>query len=157
MAVSDFQTMMLPFLNFAQDKKEHSLSEIATLLANYYNLSADDIEERVPSGQQTKLNNRISWICTHFKKAKLVEYTKRGHFKITSRGLDLLQQNLNKIDLKVLQQYPEFVEFRTVRQKENISDNALKTEIETSKTPEELLDESYQAAGLYAENDHGHQ
>jgi restriction system protein len=142
MAVPDFQTMMLPFLQVAQDQQEHSLREITAAMAKYYNLTIDDVEERVPSGQQTKLNNRVSWISTYFKKAGIVENPKRGYFKITARGLSLLNQNLTRIDLKVLQQFPEFVEFRTSKS-ETTNNLAIETIVEESQTPEEALETAY--------------
>jgi restriction system protein len=150
MSVPDFQPMMLPFLRFSQDQKEHSLQEVKMLLIDYYQLSNDDVEELVPSGRQTRLNNRVSWISTFFKKAKLIEQTKRGFYKITPRGNQLLMQNPKRIDMKVLQQYPEFVEFRTSKNGKNkkaqIEIIAEQTEItaEQSKTPEESLEIAYQ-------------
>ncbi len=71
MPVPDFQTMMLPFLNLAQDQEEHSTSDVIIFLADYYKLSEEEIAEQIPSGYQTKLNNRISWIFAHLQKAGL--------------------------------------------------------------------------------------
>jgi restriction system protein len=142
MAVPDFQTMMLPFLRLTQDQQEHSLREIANSLVKHYNLTLEDTEERVPSGVQTKLDNRVSWISTYFKKTGVVEYTKRGHFKITNRGLDLLNQNLTKIDLKVLQQFPEFAEFRSPKNKK-VKNHPVQILTEESETPEESLETAY--------------
>jgi len=144
MAVPDFQTMMLPFLRSAQDQKEHSSREVATLLANYYNLSTNDIEERVPSGQQTKLNNRISWIFAHLQKAGIIEKTRRGFYKITSRGIELLEQNPEKITLKTLKQFPEYLDFWKPKKSSEIEEKFINGELETSATPEESLALSYQ-------------
>lgn len=62
MAVPDFQTMMLPFLDFAKDAKEHSNTEVSSFLASHFNLSEEDLAERIPSGLETKLKNRVSRI-----------------------------------------------------------------------------------------------
>ena len=51
------------------------------------------------------------------EKAKLLEVPKRGYAKITERGLELLQQQPEKIDRKFLLQYPEFVEFQQIEKK----------------------------------------
>ena len=59
MAIPDFQTMMLPLLRFAQDRDEISTRGVIPFLTNYYNLTEDDISEQIPSGNQTKLKNRI--------------------------------------------------------------------------------------------------
>ena len=44
-----------------------------------------------------------------FVQAKVLQATRRGHFQITDRGRQLLQQNHPQITNKVLRQYPEFV------------------------------------------------
>jgi restriction system protein len=145
MAVPDFQTMMLPFLEIMGDEKEHSFSEMSNVLARLYNLSDSEVSELVPSGRQTRLMNRIYWISTHFKKALLIEPTRRGAFRITSRGSELLGKKLANIDLKTLQTFPEYVEFKNKRNgtpaaKEVSSD----PQLVESKTPDELLFEAYQ-------------
>ena len=87
MAIPDFQKFFYPVLKFISDKKEHSLDEIRELLTNYFSLTNEDKAERVPSGIQTKFDNRIYWTKSYFNKAKIIESTKRSHFKITDRGL----------------------------------------------------------------------
>ncbi|HEY0659020.1 MAG TPA: restriction endonuclease [Pyrinomonadaceae bacterium] len=144
MSVPDFQTMMLPFLQFSEDQKEHALKEVKMFLIDYYNLSNEDIEELVPSGQQTRLDNRISWISTFFKKAKIIEQTKRGFYKTTVRGIQLLKQNPNRIDMKVLQQFPEFVEFRTSKNNKIKKVQVEEVISEQIITPEESLEIAYQ-------------
>ena len=38
MAIPDFQTIMLPFLKFAGDGKEHAKHEVVDKLADYFRL-----------------------------------------------------------------------------------------------------------------------
>lgn len=146
MAIPDFQTMMLPLLSFANDEAEISTKEAISFLSQYYNLSEEEISERIPSGYQTKLYNRVSWILVHLERAKLIEKTRRGFYKIATRGLNLLNKNPEKIDIKTLNQFPEYVEFKnTKRNKEKTTEsiNSTEDENELVKTPEENLDESY--------------
>jgi restriction system protein len=118
MTVPDFQSLMLPLLKFLGDKQEHSLREAIESLADDFNLSEEDRKELLPSGQQSIFHNRVGWARTYMKKAGLVESTKRGYFKIAPRGLEVLGQNLQRVDVKFLNQYPEFVEFHTAKRKE---------------------------------------
>ena len=83
MAVPDFQAFFYPILRYSCDKLEHSLSEIKTYLTDYFSLSEKDKSEKVPSGSQSKFDNRIYWTKTYFIKAKLIAPTKRAHFQIT--------------------------------------------------------------------------
>jgi restriction system protein len=111
MAIPDYQTIMLPFLKFAVDGKEHSKREAFDKLANFFNLSESELRELLPSGKQELFDNRLGWTSTHLKKAGLITSTRRGYFCITERGRELLKQNPSKIDVKLLKQYPEFREF----------------------------------------------
>ncbi|HVF47309.1 MAG TPA: restriction endonuclease [Pyrinomonadaceae bacterium] len=148
MAVPDFQTMMLPFLRFLSDRQEHAYGELATLLAEQYRLSQDERAEMVPSGKQTRLINRVHWISTYFKKAQLVQTASRGTFRITARGLELLSRNPQKIDMKTLEEYPEYIAFRNQKNRKlekSAGDHEPAQEVEwvESKTPDEILDGSY--------------
>jgi restriction system protein len=106
MPVPDFQSMMLPFLQYAADGNEHELSAVTEHIADYFNLTSEDREEMVPSGNQTRLGNRVGWCRTHLKQAGLIEYVKRGVFRITELGMQVLTQKPLVINLKFLNQYP---------------------------------------------------
>ncbi len=143
MAVPDFQTIMLPLIQMMSDGQEYSLTQMIDYLGKKFNLSEKDITERIPSGRQTKFYNRVAWATTHLKKAIVIENTKRGVFRITQRGSDLLAENLAKIDLSVLRKYPEFVEFRNQNRLNEPKTITVEPALESSKTPDELLYESY--------------
>ena len=147
MAVPDFQTMMLPFLSFLRDRQKHGYSEVANLLAEHFGLSTDDRNEMVPSGKQTRLINRVHWVSTYFKKARLIESADRGTFQISERGLELLGRNISRIDMKTLDEYPEYVAFRNQKNRKQglVDENPAVAETESvdSKTPDEVLDDSY--------------
>lgn len=93
MAIPDYQSIMLPFLKLAGDKAEHSLREANDILAQEFQLTDDEKKELLPSGQQEVFLNRVGWARTYLKKSGLVNSTRRGYFKITDKGLDVLKQN----------------------------------------------------------------
>lgn len=144
MSVPDFQTMMLPILRLAQENVEISVPTITPQLAGLYNLTDAEKAERVPSGQQTKLTNRISWVFAHFQKAGLLKKQKRGVYEMTARGKELLEQNPEKINLKTLRQFPEYSDFYKPQKSNESTNTFLESEIETAVTPEESLETSYQ-------------
>jgi len=143
MSVPDFQTMMLPFLRFAQNQVEVSTREVIPFLTNHYNLSEEEVTEQIPSGYQTKLSNRVSWIFAHLRKAGVIEKTRRGFYKITVRGNELLKQNPERIDLKTLKQFPEYAEFWKPK-KSTTAETFTINAAESSITPEESLETAYQ-------------
>lgn len=115
MAIPDYQNIMLPLLKFLADKKEHSVREAIDFLSIQFKLDEKEKKELLPSGQQSIFDNRVGWARTYLKNASFLESTKRGFVNITNRGLETLNKNLEKIDVKFLRQYPEFIEFTAIR------------------------------------------
>jgi restriction system protein len=143
MAIPDYQTIMLPLLKFAADNQEHSLREAVDYLADEFELSEEERKEMLPSGTQRLFNNRVAWALTYIRKAVLVESPKRGIFKITDRGQQVISQGLEKIDNKFLIQFPEFVEFKSIK-KEPAKKTFIPTKEIDDTNPEETLESAYQ-------------
>ena len=96
----------------------------------------------LPSGQQAIFDNRVGWARTYIKKAGLIEPTRRGFFRITDRGLQVLKQEPAKIDIKFRKQFEEFKEFRAIRPRKSAGEK--ESEEEPDTTPEEALASAYQ-------------
>ena len=142
MSIPDYQSIMLPLLEFSGDEKEHSLQDSYEQMALKFGLSEDDRKELLPSGRQSTFENRVSWARTYLKKAGLLETSKRGHCRITPRGIDVLKEKLPRIDVSYLKQFSEFNEFRKVRDERDAKSES--AEIVESGTPEETFEEAYQ-------------
>jgi len=136
---------MLPLLQTAADGAEHIQHEINTKLAEFYQLTDAERSEMLPSAKQARFDNRVGWARSYLQKAGLMESTGRARFRITPRGLDVLKKNPKRIDMKFLQQFPEYMELKNdVR---GIEEHSTDTSVETDKqtqTPEERLESSYQ-------------
>src|SRR6266446_2992791 len=102
MAVPDFQSLMLPLLRIAMDGREHSLADARNLLATEFNLSAADQDELLPSGRQSRFGNRVAWAKVYLQQAGLLLSPRRGHFRISDRGRELLKTPPARIDIKFL-------------------------------------------------------
>jgi len=144
-AIPDFQSFFKPLLEIAADGQEHSLKEAREKIAEKFQLSEEDLSELLPSGNQRKFDNRVAWAKAYFVQAKVLETTRRGHFKITERGKKLLSQGHERIDVKILNQYSEFVEFHSVSKKEKAAPENDVLEANTVETPEEVLQKAYQS------------
>mgnify|MGYP000983046036 CR=1 FL=1 len=142
MAIPDFQSIMLPVLKFAGDGKEHSLRETIEALAEEFALTNDERNELLPSGQQATFDNRVSWSRTFLQKAGLLEATRRGYYRLTQRGQQVLDQNPQRITTAFLKQFPEFVEFQTPKRHKTEAPAAIETTDE-DQTPEETIEEAY--------------
>ncbi|OPY50738.1 MAG: Restriction endonuclease [Methanosaeta sp. PtaU1.Bin112] len=147
MPVPDFQSFMLPLLKFAADHEEHTKSDASDALALHFNIVDADRKEMLPSGRQTRFNNRIAWAIVYLRKAKFLESTRRGRFKITDRGFEILKSNPPRIDAKYLMQHgdAEFKEFhQPSRRNGNQSEEHDDADAEVVRTPREVMDAGYQ-------------
>jgi len=106
---------MLPLLKLAADGQPHSLAEAREALGAAFKLTQAERDELLPSGNQSKFSNRVAWAKSYLQQAGLLLSPKRGHFQLTERGAAVLKAPPSRIDIKFLDQYPEFVEFRTPR------------------------------------------
>jgi restriction system protein len=146
MSIPDFQTVMLPLLELAQDGQAYKLSEAIDLLANRFNLTSAERQELLPSGKQARFNNRVGWACTHMRKAGLLVYPSWGKFTISQRGLTLLSSKPDRITTKKLKEFPEYLDFIGVTANSDVSgDSSLDSTLTNiEQTPDEAVDSIYQ-------------
>jgi restriction system protein len=97
MSVPDYQTLMLPVLSAAATG-EVRIGDAVDQIAEQLALTPEDRAVLLPSGKQTLLSNRVHWAKTYLMKAGLVESTRRGHFRITARGEQVVASRPAHID-----------------------------------------------------------
>lgn len=132
--IPDFQSLMLPVLNAAQHG-EVRIGAVVETLADAFALTSQQRAHLLPSGKQSTFANRVHWAKSYLGKGGLIEATKRGHFKATERGIDLLKNPPPKINIGFLNQYPEFKQFKGTRE---TNSNALEEQNNSSPlTPDE--------------------
>ncbi|MDB6040118.1 MAG: Restriction endonuclease [Verrucomicrobiales bacterium] len=133
---------MRPLLECLRDGKEHSVRETLNLLSKHFRLTDAEKGQLLPSGRQEIFTNRVAWAKTHLRMAGLVEGTGRGLFKITNRGEEVLRESLGRIDLRVLQKQPGYLEARG-RSKEKTTSKTGTDEQATEQTPAESIENAY--------------
>jgi restriction system protein len=141
MSVPDFQSMMFPLLEIFSDQKEHSIQETAEFLAKKYKLTDEELNELLPSGKQTRFQNRVGWSRTYLAKAKLIQPTRRSYYQITARGQEVLKSKVSRIDMKYLEQFPEYITFKEKESTPKLPKSS--RQVEQDKTPEEVLEDAY--------------
>ena len=108
--VPDYQSLMLPVLRAAA-AGERRIGAVVQSLAEELGLSEAARAALLASGRQTIFANRVHWAKTYLAKAGLVEATKRGHFRLTQRGADVLAASPERIDKRFLSRFEEFRQF----------------------------------------------
>ncbi len=143
MAIPDYQTLMLPLLKIAGDRQEHAIRDCIDTLSSEYELTEEERGELLESGQQTIMANRVSWACTYLKKAGLLESTRRAFFRITPRGSEVLSHPPSNINNRFLEQFPEYLEFRSPRSNDEPASTTSDGGTDKEKTPQEEIEEAY--------------
>ncbi|MEZ6140982.1 MAG: winged helix-turn-helix domain-containing protein [Zavarzinella sp.] len=113
MPIPDYQSIMLPLLRLTSDGNTHSFRSTIDKLAEEYSLTTEERNELLPSGKQPTFDNRVGWARTYMTKAGLLFAPKKGLIQITPRGTQVLNQNPTLINVPFLEQFDEFIAFRT--------------------------------------------
>lgn len=145
MAIPDYQTLMLPLLRFAADGIDHTTREAVDELATEFQLTPAERIELLASGQQAIFNNRVGWANSYLKKAGLLESPRRGALRISERGKQVLSNKPARIDIKFLEQFPEFIEFRDSSRNSREAEEIKSVAATTEQTPEEALELAHQS------------
>ncbi|MCX2934939.1 restriction endonuclease [Mycobacterium sp. CVI_P3] len=111
MTIPDYQTLLRPVLASLGDGQVHRSRDVIDSIADELNLSPEERAARVPSGQK-RIDNRVAWTITYLNQAGLIERPGRGLVKISEEGRSALDKYPQRIDNKILEAYPAFIEFR---------------------------------------------
>lgn len=115
------------------------MAELRAAIAAELQLSPDDVAQKLPSGVQTVFANRVAWSAVYLTKAGALGRLKRGVFKMTGRGKELLALGLPRLTVQHLSKYPEFVAFHKGSQTP-VVDPQIRPD---NRTPEEQLASAY--------------
>lgn len=141
MAIPDFQSVFLPLLKACADGKEHTKQELLPMLAKQFGLTGAELSVKLASGKQGMFDNRVGWAKSHLKQAGLLENLRRGVFRITSRGLQVLDEAPANLNVRYLKRFPEFVVFNAGKPRDE--SKLVESATVNSETPDELIAGGY--------------
>ena len=154
MPIPDFQSIMLPALELAAGRDTMRLKDAEPVLADEFNLSEEERQEKIPSQRQRRFYNRVSWAMGHLSYAGLLTKPATGIYQITEEGKKVLEEKPDRIDISFLERYPRYQEFRsgggrTSRPEAKASEESE----EETLSPDERIDLAHNelAAGLKQE------
>jgi len=136
---------MLPLLMVLSNVESATPRECIKYLADKFELSEADLRMLLPSGKQSIFANRVHWAKTYLLKADLIENKSRGVWSISESGRKVLENSsLDRIDLKYLMKFDKVRAFRNLNEEnKNVLVNNISLLLDSSKSPRELLEESY--------------
>jgi restriction system protein len=140
--IPPFQELMLPIMKMFDTSGPESIANRTFMkeLADQFQLTVADRQELLASGTQSRFENRVYWALVHLRRAGLIESTGRGLNRITERGRQILRTQPSRIDLKLLNQFPEFREFRGAKPDH---DSPEQETVETVTSPKERIDSAF--------------
>jgi restriction system protein len=141
-AIPDFQSVMLPFLETLQDGKERTMRELTEQLALRFKLTEEERQEHLPSGPQSLFYNRVAWAKTHLKNAGLIHNPVRGKVSLSKAGQNVLLQKPSIVNCKFLKQFPSYLKF-IGHALDPDGEGREETVTESTQTPLELMDASF--------------
>lgn len=99
----------------------------------------------LPSGNEAIFTNRIKWAVKHLTEAGLILRPERGRFVLSERGKKVLQDNPERVDMTVLQQFSEYQEFRSRKREkpDEKSATVVSDEVSPSEAVGRLVEDSY--------------
>ena len=133
MAVPTLDDLHRPVLEIANSSSRRlSRKEFVERLTDVFSLTDDDLLDMLPSGGQTRIENRTNWAITDLKKAGLMDNPVRNQWEITQQGRDFLTDQQGVIRLADLENlWPES------REAPNVS--APNTSVGVDITPDEQM------------------
>jgi restriction system protein len=145
MAIPDYESLMLPLLSKLSDGQTHVLKDVMAELADAFELTPDERAQLLPSGGTLTFASRVGWAKTYLKKAGLVQQPKRGLVQISAQGQASLASAPERIDVKFLEQFASFLEFRNASKERPAALAAGEvTRLPDDLTPDEVMETAYQ-------------
>lgn len=142
--IPNYQKFMRPFLEIANAAGgcEVKLRNVINQIADNFQLTEEERQERLPSGKQAVLDNRIGWAKTYLTKVGLLEVTRRAHLVITERGQNAISSPNTVVDNQYLKQFDEFIAFKDQKNGQpELGESSQSVREET--TPDEVLRAAY--------------
>lgn len=145
MAIPDFQSLMLPLLRLFGEGNTN-VAQCLLSLQKEFHISDEEAAELNPSGTMTTFANRTHWARTYLSKAGLLTSPSRNRHIITDDGRKLIASGLTRIDMKTLEQFQKYTDWREkddLTREKNTNDTTAVTPDQPKETPEERIEREH--------------
>lgn len=147
MAVPKFEEFFRDYLDALADGATHSNSDVKERISAAREMSAEDLQQLLPSGRETVFANRVSWASIYLNKAGLIERVARGKYAITPEGKRLQENPDIAINTNYLLRYPSFAAFQNKTASDTVSPSPVPMEAQTDEetsTPQDTIKTAFQ-------------
>ncbi len=141
--VPQFEKFLYPFLFFLKDG-DLTIKEMREKIADYFELSDEDLQTRTKSGKVTQFNDRIGWARQYFRRALLIDIPKNGTYSLTAKGKDFLKKHPDSISIDDLMEIPEYAAYNVSHKPREGKSVSIEDAILTPEAQLEQVYKSYQ-------------
>ncbi len=145
MTIPRYDEIMRHALDLLKDGNEKRPKLLEKPLAGHFSLTEEELSQMYSSGNGPVFLDRISWALSYLNMAGLVTRPKRGHYRISESGLDLLSkpEKIKKyVQLKIKERELQKKKAELTTKESELTESIA---AETSDlTPQERLYESYE-------------
>ncbi len=137
---------MRPLIEAHSDGNEHVNRDLVIQLADQFGLTEEERREMLPSGRAKLFDNRVGWAKSHVAQAGLLASPRRAISTITERGRQVLKDHPQRIDLRTLNEFEEYREFRNRKREPGLDgEECIIPDVASEEAPpEEVLEIAYQ-------------
>ena len=129
------------------------MSSVLPAIIAEFSLTSDEVEELIPSGRMTTLQSRAHWARTYLSKAGLLTSPARNRHVITDAGRKLLASGVARIDMKTLEQFADYRNWRALEatSEKDVTVDLAQTSLAHSETvlsvqtPDERIEHDFNA------------
>ena len=114
------------------DGELHKNKELREKVIEYFNLDETDINERTKGGGITKVESKVTWTIQYLRRSVLIQTLGRGDYRITPRGMEVYESDIDNFDIDYLVRFQEFQDYKNKKTKRKKSQPK-----ETPSPPEE--------------------
>lgn len=139
MPIPSFNLILYPFLQNIGKHGEVNMNVSIEELEDHFGLTVEERKQLLPSGNAVVFKNRVRFARLHLIKAGLIESKQRGFVNITDAGKKVINENPNFDNVKYLEKFPSYQEFKSKLKKNQAEKKKLKDD-ENNKSLEEAVD-----------------
>ena len=111
MSVPSFKEFFKPILIFMSDGELHTKKELWDEVIEYFKFNKSEINEKLPSGKITRVEDRVGWIIQYLRKSLIIKTVSWGKYQITNRGTKVFKEDIDNFDYDYLNKFKEFRDF----------------------------------------------
>ena len=111
MSVPSFKEFFKPILIFMSDGELHTKKELWDEVIEYFKFNKSEINEKLPSGKITRVEDRVGWTIKYLRKSLIIKTVSWGKYQITPRGTKIIKEDIDKFDYDYLNKFKEFRNF----------------------------------------------